>query len=661
MKKEFVAELHDIGKLFDKDSLDPKRYKLKGHTFEEFDFESFNIKKPTSPSWWAQYHHKETLDDEDLNTGNSWRDIPQEYRPDLFLLILADHLASSISRALPRLPLRPSNKDESKDKSKGEPEGVLKLWNRKFYENEKNKGKYWAAFKSEEDLKKLFEIIDTITSPEEFLSQYNEYLILTPEDKYKPRNITSLYTHVELVGKIYRVLKRHCEIKAENALELKLNEESVKTIKDAEGGNRTEGNQNIEKGKWQARFVKCYIKYPHSFVRLQDINLLVKRNKLAEDFVAKYKDYVMFHTSDFISLFLPIRVELKEMFKDFLDNSFFIEYIETIADLGILRSNLDIKVIRARENNKSDITKVLNSRNTKVYRKILLPEMLDKIVPPICDICQINPGKERMKENIKEWICDKCYEVRECGESFKYSEEWQEHKIVWFKFNLDTEKLENWLQKAFEEYIDSLNINNAQTLKHEFRSLACQSDFVRDYKYMIEAFWNKANGLAKKPISNYDELGVFLYSGENVKKIIETFLEVYKKYFPDCEGDYLSPISLSLSISNVKYPIREHFRYFESPEGFLNIRNQNIFHSSYDKNEIEWLKSNLQPKSLHFLYKLASIYEKTKSDISFIVEIMDKRKSQQDISDLYSKIKILPEKILNFYRITEAENELHKT
>jgi len=648
MDKEFIAELHDIGKLLDKDSPELQQYDLTGHTFENFDFGKFGIEKPTSLSWWAQYHHT-IKDDEDLNTGDSWKDIPQEYRPDLFLLILADHLASSISRALPQLG------------SAGKSEGVLKLWNRKFYENEKNKGKYWAAFKSEVDLKNIFEIINTVSSPEDFLSQYNEYLILTPEDKSKPRNITSLYTHIELVGKIYRVLKKHCEIKMESLLELKLNGEAVKTIKDAEGGNRTEGNQNIEKGKWQARFVKCYIKYPHSFVRLQDINLLVKRNKLAEDLVAKYKDYVMFNTFDFISLFLPTGMELKAMFKDFLDNGFFIEYIETIADLGILRSNLDIKIIRARKSNRSDIIKVLNSRNTRVYRKILLPERLDKVVPPICDICQINPAKERMKENIKEWICDKCYEVRECGESFKYPGEWQEHKIVWFKFNLNTENLESWLQKAFEEYIDSLNINNAQTLKHEFRSLACQSDFVKDYKYMIEAFWDKANDLAKKPISNYDELGVFLYSGENVKKIIETFLEVYNEYFPDCEGDYSSPISLSLSISNVKYPIREHFRFFESPDGFLNIRNQNIFHSSYDKKAIEWLINNLQSKSLHFLYKLASIYEKTKSDISVIVEIMDNRKSQQDISDLYFKINIPPEKILNFYRITEVENELHKT
>jgi len=659
MTREFIAELHDIGKLVDKNSL--KSHSLSGHTFEDFDFSKHNITKPSSPSWWGQYHHKIVIH-EDIN---SWKDIDCTYKPDVFLLIIADHLASSISRATPQL------------KNAGESEGVLKLWNYEFYKNEKNRGKYWAAFKSKEDLKKLFEIIDIVSSPEDFLSQYHKHLILTPEDKSKPRNITSLYTHIELVGKIYRVLKRHCEIKTENVLELKLNGEAVKKIKDAEGSNRTEGNQNIDKGKWQARFVKCYIKYPHSFVRLQDINLIVKRNKLAEGFVAKYKDYVMFHTFDFISLFLPIGKELKEMFKDFLDNGFFIEYIETIADLGILRSNLDIKIIRARKNNKSDIIKVLNSRNTRVYRKILLPEMLDKIVPPICDICQINPGKERMKENIKEWICDKCYEVRESGESFEYPDEWQENKIVWFKFNLNTEKLENWLQKAFEKYVDTLlkNINSEEInnkkkaelkekLKNEFRSLACQSDFVTDYKNMIKAFWEKANGLAKKPISNYDELGVFLYSGENVKKILETFLEVYNDYFPDCEGDAQSPVSLSLSISNIKYPIREHFRYFENPKGFLDIRSHNVFENTYTKEEIKWLMDKLsetERDSSHFLHKLIGLYDGLNSEVNITVEILNNKDRYPAIyNSMYSKFATSPEKILNFSRIIEEKDEINK-
>lgn len=89
MAEPFIAELHDIGKLVDIDS-------ISGHTFEDFDFSQLNISKPSSASWWGQYHHCVKIT-EDIN---NWPSDIKEYKADLFLLILADHLASSISRAL---------------------------------------------------------------------------------------------------------------------------------------------------------------------------------------------------------------------------------------------------------------------------------------------------------------------------------------------------------------------------------------------------------------------------------------------------------------------------------------------------------------------------------------------------------------------------------
>jgi hypothetical protein len=115
MSKEFIAELHDIGKLLDKNGL--QNYNISNHTFEDFDFSKHNINKPSSPSWWGQYHHK-ISNNLDIN---QWPDIDGAFRPDLFLLRLADHLASSVSRVLPPLG------------SAGESEGILKLWNQSFY------------------------------------------------------------------------------------------------------------------------------------------------------------------------------------------------------------------------------------------------------------------------------------------------------------------------------------------------------------------------------------------------------------------------------------------------------------------------------------------------------------------------------------------------
>lgn len=647
MSEAFIAELHDIGKLVDKDKLN--KYQLSGHTFEDFDFNKHKINKPTLPSWWGQYHHKVNASEE----INGWNDIDTTYKPDVFILVLADHLASSISRALPQLG------------SAGESEGVLKLWNFKFYENEKIKGRYWAAFRSENDLKKMFAIFDKINSPYEFLNEYRDHLLITPEDKSIPRNITSLFTHIELVGKIFRVLRRHSEIKTDiNGTLIEMGGNQVTSIVKTEGGNRTSGNHNIDKGQWQARFIKCHIKFPHSFVRLQDMNLLVKQAELIKSFVTNYQDYVMFYMPDFISLFLPTGMELKDMFSGFLNNGFFIDYVETIADLGILRSNLDIKTLKARKANDQQTLTVLNKRDTKVFKKILMPEDISEKIPPrICDICQMRPAVERIKENIREWICDKCYEARTEGNNFYYPEEWQNRKVAWLQFNLNHDNLENWMQEAFDRYIDRLNgLRDKQTLKDEFRSLACHSDFVKDYMKMVKDFWQRCAGLEiMKPISDYEEIGVCKYSGDLINKIIEQFIAVHNGYFPDCKGDARSPISLSLSISSVKYPIREHWRYFENPKGFLNIRSHNVFEGTYTKEEIIWLKdtfSEAEGESSHFLHRLIDLYDELDSDIDITVEILNNKDRHPAIHSLYSQFKMSPEKILYFYRTIEETDEI---
>lgn len=290
-------------------------------------------------------------------------------------------------------------------------------------------------------LKILFNEIENCQSGEDFLNKYKEHSLLTPEDKNAPRNLTSLHTHLELAGKIYRVLKKTTEVVAEpdSSLSIKYNNEKVETIKEAEGGKRTTGTCEVDKGKWQAKLVKCWIKFPHSFVRLDDINLLRKREQLINCIVDYYKDESIFLTSDFITLFLQLNQNLKEMFRPFLNHGFHIEIEETLADLGILNSILDRKTLKARKSNDQERLKVLNSRATKIYKRYLLPEIPDKLKLPICDICQQNTGVEQIKGTIREWICEKCQEIRDIGEPFReYGTVWEEEgiKVCWFKFSL---------------------------------------------------------------------------------------------------------------------------------------------------------------------------------------------------------------------------------
>lgn len=54
-QSKFIPELHDIGKLI---STELKGQLCLGgkHTFDSFDFARYHLTKPSSPSWWGQFH-----------------------------------------------------------------------------------------------------------------------------------------------------------------------------------------------------------------------------------------------------------------------------------------------------------------------------------------------------------------------------------------------------------------------------------------------------------------------------------------------------------------------------------------------------------------------------------------------------------------------------
>ncbi|RLF40033.1 MAG: hypothetical protein DRN12_06135 [Thermoplasmata archaeon] len=160
LHRKFVPELHDIGKLVDdslKDSIGLRTSRGRKHTFEQFNFGDYTLAKPSSPSWFGQFHHiwYDVISDswvDDYPKGHdcrkidqieidAWNIIPKKFRHNLFILIIADHLASSVSRATIELGRGHTQ------------EGILKLWNKSYYTTQKKKGKSWAAFKSINDLK----------------------------------------------------------------------------------------------------------------------------------------------------------------------------------------------------------------------------------------------------------------------------------------------------------------------------------------------------------------------------------------------------------------------------------------------------------------------------------------------------------------------------
>ena len=687
--EKFIPELHDIGKLVS-DELKSK-LKIHGHTFtfDKFNFEEYKIEKPVAPSWWGQYHHKRNEKNlpDDWGTEDdikNWRDIPDEYKGDLFILILSDHLAASSSRSTLEIrgycftpnEKQAGNMEIQKSILRGlgidkmdKIEGVIKLWNKKYYQEEESKGNQWVAFGKDDDIKKIFDEIQNCQSGEKFLGKYEKYLKLTPEDKSLPSNITSLYTHLELVGKIYRVLKKCTRFKKnDEEFVIRLNDpKEVKSIKEAEGGKRTisDNNDDIKKGKWQARLVKCHIGFYQSFVRLHDVNIFKKRDGLINDLLIRYRDNVLFYTSDFVELFLTSDEDLYEIFQGFTDAVFYVKCIETTADLGILKSNLDDKILKAKKDKYENVEriKVLEERKTKVKMKIIAKTPESVLKSGICEVCQHNEHLEEpwLHENVKEWICQSCWDIRDLHEPFsEYYNEWQGEKVCWFKFKLDQDKLEKWLQKSFVDYVEMIHkhydLKGKDILISEFRPLAPQVDFNIDYRKLLSEFWMalEENTRIKKPIAEYDELGVFLYSAELTVRIIRKYLSLIEKYFPDCVHNEESPISLSLSFANIKYPVREHWRFFETDnKNFLNIHSQNIYKGSYSMIESQIIleiveKSVSSPVSKSALHDIIQAFEKLSSEIELTLRLKDK---SADVYHLYVNEGILPERFLQMYKI----------
>lgn len=286
MKNEvFVSELHDIGKLVDMQALKEAGIKFNGsQTFQNFDFSQLNITKPSSSSWFGQYSNE-------IRSLTSTK-IPQRYLPDVLLTSLADELSSTISRT------RRGSKDFEERKRKGEftTKGLHILWNPNFYENEEKKGHRWAAFRTPDELKQMFKFIDECTNPTEVFERFKENLELTAEDKSVPFNVVDLFTHLELTGKIYRVLRSRSRVITENnKVYLEYNGKKISEKQEASGGRLDEPKQQ---GKWIFRLLFCQVKFPQALSRLQDLNVFKMRTEQIRAFSEndKTNDYVLFFT-----------------------------------------------------------------------------------------------------------------------------------------------------------------------------------------------------------------------------------------------------------------------------------------------------------------------------------------------------------------------------
>ncbi len=604
-----------------------------------------------------------------LNSQEATKYIPYpQIRGDVLLTKIADGISAAISR------LELYGKRIQKGDQVGE--GIYKLWNTKFYEKKRNAGQYWSPFTDIESLKGMFRYIDSCSDHQDFFNKYGKHLTLTPEDKTAPGNIVSLYTHLELVGKIFRTLKKHSRLQLRNTQKFLIyNNQPIKSVQEASGHIDPEKAQ----GKWIFRLVNCDIKFSQSLSRLQDLNIFRKKADLIRSFSdnENTKDYVLFFTDDFMSLFIPKEDEIQiyNLLGTFLKAGFIIDYREMEAELNLLTSSMERAYVKFHS--------LSSTRHLKLYEKRAASEFPQEIKPitsrnqNICDSCQMRLGIERIKDRIHEYLCDTCYEIREMGEPAREYAGW-DGKAGWMKITLNQEQLLKRLQGLYEKYVDthismqSVNSNDKAELKGTFRPLAVQMDFVKDYKLLLQAFNNQiyeikdedGNSLFTQenylfPIEGYHEFGIFkVNSGEDILAVIDLFYNLLKEYFPECLKD--SPIKLSLSIAPVKHPYQVHWRFLSMPENIINIQSPGSLKLSIDIDQFKLLKDKIRredAKLSYFLHRLADIEIETKSEMSVMLEILNNRKKFPVLLKLVQD-GLSVHQILGFYKLTHKVNVL---
>lgn len=663
-KLPFIAEIHDIGKLVDKASLGRIGINYPGHTFHNFDFSQLNISPPTSPSWWGQWSGSL----KDLHAaGGLPRGITDDGKACVVLTNIADTLAASISRTLG---------------GKGAvEEGVCLLWNPHFYRNARGQGRKWAAFQDRDELKDLFSFIDTCSGPQEFFARYSDHLLLTPEDKSTPLNFIPLRTHLDLTGKVFRVSRFHSRLIHKNGKPyLKYDGQEISQVQEAAGGRWDVKHR----GKWIFRLVKCKVNFSQSIARLQDLNVFELRRRKIEEIVnnqnvdadPERQPYaVLFHTEDFLCLFLPREkyLSLRNALRPLWENGFWIECEELEAELNLLTSSGGRT--RGQLQQKYPGDPMYGGRHLKLRNIAVWPNLDPHIEPPLCDLCQQRKGQEYVKDDLREWLCQSCRETRELGQPASVYAHWEEEEFpaAWIKVSLDQKLLLSCLQGLFEAYVDRgpavdrLNTFEKQALKDGFRPLAAQMEFVREYVEFLEEFKKALENLTGSnrslllkpgetllfPIPGYLELTIVrLDSSETLGAVLDAFVQSVRARFPECLED--CPIRLSVSMGNPKYPYQEHWRFFSEPQQpamALCIQQPGVRQVTLTVSQYRALRDKLAGDRLgHFLHRLAAI-EARAGDLTALVQALKQRPHFPQIHELIMFHGLGLRQILDFYRL----------
>ena len=709
MSKSFEPEAHDIGKLLDLQGTELGQIiRANNHVFlapdsHPLDFSAHGLVPPdrSNTTWIAALlHHKPPQRDELTKlaeeSGDEYRsealecvDLNAESalsfadRATVFLMIIADHMGSATSRTISDSlkrrvqPALPKEAGSAETHGSNIPRQLIRLWNKA------KKIEPQSAFRTKQDLQMLLDYV--ASDGADFLKRFEAPLRRLPEDKFPLMNLTSLYTHCELVGKLYRLLDGSVERLAESR-QLRLDGKNAGTVPEAEDS-------------WSLTFARCEIRSPHQPVRVGDLNVLRLRNELVKalSHEGESADHVLLFTADTLWLVFPgnnreiISRDLHNYLGKLSEMGFDPEIIVVNSPIGRIQNIDPAFFLDRRVQELDDARKQWDSirkehdqasygrargRYTSIGKDIsamyalalhhVSPDTIAAAVePPICEICQRAPGeeqtyRERERQAI-DYLCANCLSIRKSGERFHKLSQWGEDnsRVAWIRVLLDKRLMEDVISELYFKHTDGTFPNSpevAKQIKEQFRNLGLLADFVNDYFSFVRRFaeeiFTKFGGpvddspARRKNIELLDEefLELFVLRMDEtgiLEEILRTFVTLVTSEdsgFPDCAAR--SPVKLRVSVSRAKYPFFEHWAFLRDNEAFLRLQVPGRVHLTLNLDEYERLAACEVQRGIGraFFHRLLAIESRTRSRLMVRAELAPEANDLRDVREFKQRL-----------------------
>ncbi len=320
----------------------------------------------------------------------------------------------------------------------------------------------------------------------------------------------------------------------------------------------------------------------------------------------------------------------------------------------------------------------------------------------LCELCNMAEATktfwkfnaEEENKKIHECLCENCFEIRDTqrkiNEAIEKGEEehgigykiakWEKEKpdsrLCFIKIDLNLNLLNELFKKILfkefplKKYEDRFNDENIGfSIIYEF--LNKFKEFLTSVKSNIsQGKFSKVD--EKTRVSNeFEILDNFIClrfdDMSEMKDVLKVVMDIYTTFFPQFKGLYDSknifdgkkkisvfPITFSATISNIKYPFFEAWRYLNrQKENLINILAVRNYELVMDYREYENLNAlNFEGKKISsFLHKLVEIEEKTNSLILVHTEIFNYRNIQSEIFRGMKEGQYQLDQLIGFYKL----------